>query len=118
MSRVVQWAHELGYDAVAFMDHPAPTQAWLATRAGHETLDAVTALAFCAGVATRIRRMTYMLVVPHRNASVAAKALATLDRFSDGRLTVVAGVGYLEEEFEAVGVDSPAATSASTRLWT
>jgi probable F420-dependent oxidoreductase len=105
MNEVVRRADELGYDAVAFTDHPAPTQAWLETRAGHETLDVITSLAFCAAVTERIRLMTYLLVVPYRNPFAAAKALATVDRLSDGRLTVVTGAGYLVDEFKALGVD-------------
>jgi probable F420-dependent oxidoreductase len=105
MSEVARRADALGYDAIAFTDHPAPTQAWLESRAGHETLDVITALSFCAAVTERVRLMTYLLVVPYRNPFGAAKALATVDRLSDGRLTVVAGAGYLAEEFEALGVD-------------
>lgn len=105
MSAVVRRADQLGYDAVAFTDHPAPTGEWLGSRAGHETLDVPTALAFCAAVTERIRLMTYLMVIPYRNPFVAAKALATLDRLSAGRLTVVAGAGYLVEEFAALGVD-------------
>lgn len=105
MRTVVRRADELGFDAVAFTDHPAPTGAWLGTRAGHETLDVATALAFCAAVTQKIRLMTYLMVIPYRNPFVAAKALATVDRLSDGRLTVVAGTGYLAEEFAALGVD-------------
>ncbi|PWI10413.1 LLM class F420-dependent oxidoreductase [Streptomyces sp. NWU339] len=105
ISRVARRADDLGYDAIAFTEHPAPTKEWLESRAGHETLDVTTALAFCAAVTQRIRLMTYLLVLPYHNAFLAAKALGTVDRLSGGRLTVVAGTGYLPEEFEALGVD-------------
>lgn len=104
LSRVVRRADALGFDALAFTDHPAPTVDWLQTRAGHETLDVITALSFCAAITERIRLMTYLLVVPYRNPFLAAKSLATVDRLSDGRLDVAAGAGYLAEEFEALGV--------------
>ena len=45
-----------------------------------------------------------MVVVPHRNPLVAAKALATLDVVSQGRLVVGVGVGWMREEFEALGL--------------
>jgi probable F420-dependent oxidoreductase len=105
LSRVARRADELGFDAIAFTEHPAPTKAWLDSRAGHETLDVTSALSFCAAVTERIRLMSYLLVLPYHNAFLAAKALATVDRLSGGRLTVVAGAGYLPAEFEALGVD-------------
>ncbi|MDX6234496.1 MAG: hypothetical protein QOH68_3604 [Nocardioidaceae bacterium] len=105
MARVARSADELGFDALAFTEHPAPSQEWLASRAGHETLDVTSSLAFCAAVTTRIRLMTYLLVMPYHNPFMAAKALTTVDRLSGGRLTVVAGAGYVRDEFEALGVD-------------
>jgi probable F420-dependent oxidoreductase len=105
MAMVARRADELGFDAIAFTEHPAPTQQWLESRSGHETLDVTSALAFCAAVTERIRLMTYLLVLPYHNPFMAAKALATVDRLSGGRLTVVAGAGYLPGEFEALGVD-------------
>src|SRR5437762_1632680 len=47
------------------------------------------------------RRGTSVMVVPQRPAVLAAKALATVDVLSHGRLTVGGGVGWLDEEFQA-----------------
>lgn len=105
MATVARRADDLGFDAIAFTEHPAPTQEWLESRSGHETLDVTAALAFCAAVTERIRLMTYLLVLPYHNPFMAAKALATVDRLSGGRLTVVAGAGYLPGEFDALGVE-------------
>lgn len=101
---VAQAADRLGYDALAFTEHPAPSAKWLA-HGGHHTLDLTAALSFCAGVTERIRLMSYLLVVPYHNAFAMTKALTTVDLLSDGRLTVVAGAGYLRSEFLALGVD-------------
>jgi probable F420-dependent oxidoreductase len=49
--------------------------------------------------------MTYLLVLPYHNPFLAAKALTTVDVLSGGRLTVVAGTGYLRSEFLALNVD-------------
>ena len=49
--------------------------------------------------------MTYLLVLPYHNPFLAAKALSTVDLLSGGRLTVVAGTGYLRSEFLALNVD-------------
>lgn len=104
VTRVVQMADELGFDAIAFTEHPAPSLRWLQA-GGHETLDLTSALAFCAAVSERITLMTHLMVLPYHNPFAAAKALTTVDLLSDGRLVVVAGTGYLKAEFRALGVD-------------
>ena len=58
--------------------------------------------------------MTYLLVLPYHNPFLTAKALSTVDLLSGGRLTVVAGTGYLRSEFLALNVDMSPATSCST----
>jgi probable F420-dependent oxidoreductase len=104
MTRVAQAAEECGYDAISFSEHPAPSHKWL-NAGGHESLDQTSALAFCAAVTSRVRLMTYLLVLPYHNPFLAAKALSTVDLLSGGRLTVVAGTGYLRSEFLALNVD-------------
>ena len=104
MTRVAQTAEECGYDAISFSEHPAPSHKWL-NAGGHESLDQTSALAFCAAVTSRLRLMTYLLVLPYHNPFLAAKALSTVDLLSGGRLTVVAGTGYLRSEFLALNVD-------------
>ncbi|WP_063047891.1 TIGR03619 family F420-dependent LLM class oxidoreductase [Nocardia pseudovaccinii] len=101
---VASTADKLRFDAIAFTEHPAPSMKWL-ERGGHDTLDLASSLAFSAAVTDHIRLMTHLLVLPYHNAFAVAKALTTIDLLSDGRLTVVAGTGYLRSEFFAMGVD-------------
>lgn len=104
LTTVAQAVEACGYDAISFSEHPAPSAKWLAA-GGHESLDQTSALAFCAAVTSRVRLMTYLLVLPYHNPFLAAKALSTVDLLSGGRLTVVAGTGYLRSEFLALNVD-------------
>jgi probable F420-dependent oxidoreductase len=104
LTTVAQAAEQCGYDAISFSEHPAPSSKWL-NAGGHESLDQTSALAFCAAVTSRVRLMTYLLVLPYHNPFLAAKALSTVDLLSGGRLTVVAGTGYLRSEFLALNVD-------------
>lgn len=104
IASVAQRADELGFHALAFTEHPAPSAKWLAA-GGHQTLDLVASLSFAAALTTHIRLMSYLLVAPYHNPYAAAKALATVDRLSAGRLTVVTGAGYLRSEFRALGID-------------
>lgn len=67
-------------------------------------LDPVTALAFLAARTASVRLGTGIVVLPLRNPLILAKGLATVDVLSGGRLLVGIGVGYVEREFEALGV--------------
>jgi probable F420-dependent oxidoreductase len=61
-------------------------------------------LSYVAAATSTIRLATGILIVPQRNPVVLAKELATLDMMSGGRLDLGIGVGWLEEEFDAIGV--------------
>jgi probable F420-dependent oxidoreductase len=61
-------------------------------------------MAYVAAVTKRIHLTTGVVVLPLHNPVVYAKQLATLDQLSRGRISLGVGVGWLREEFEAVGV--------------
>jgi probable F420-dependent oxidoreductase len=61
-------------------------------------------LAFAAAAAPSMRLGTCILIVPQRNPLVLAKELATLDQLSGGRVELGLGVGWMKEEFDALGV--------------
>jgi probable F420-dependent oxidoreductase len=71
-----------------------------------DALEQLTLVTFAAARTRRLRLVTSVMIVPYRNPVVTAKTLATIDVLSGGRLTVGVGVGWLREEFEALG--SPA----------
>src|SRR6202034_866635 len=66
--------------------------------------DPVLSLTWAAAVTKRVRLGTSVLVLPMRHPLPLAKELATLQNFSEGRLILGAGVGWLEAEFAALGV--------------
>jgi probable F420-dependent oxidoreductase len=61
-------------------------------------------LAFMAAATERLRLATGILILPQRNPVVLAKEVATLDHLSGGRVDLGVGVGWLKEEFAALGV--------------
>ncbi|MFN8643823.1 MAG: TIGR03619 family F420-dependent LLM class oxidoreductase [Candidatus Binatia bacterium] len=66
--------------------------------------DTVATLAFVAAATTRIRLLSYV-GGPHRHPLITAKAFATLDALSGGRVILGVGAGHVEAEFAALGVD-------------
>ena len=68
-----------------------------------ECLDQLTLLSFLAGVTSKARLLTSVMVLPHRPPVLTAKMLATVDVLSAGRLIVGCGVGWMKEEFEVLG---------------
>lgn len=91
-------AEELGLDGVFVPDHilakPATTQHY-----GGHWPDPFSLLAFLAGRTRRIKLGASVIVLPYRNALVAAKAAATVDQASGGRFIFGVGVGWDEAEF-------------------
>ena len=61
-------------------------------------------LAYVAAAAPELRLGTCILIVPQRNPLILAKELATLDQLSGGRVELGLGVGWMKEEFDALGV--------------
>jgi probable F420-dependent oxidoreductase len=75
---------------------PAPTDAPI--------LDPFLALMCMASATSKIRLATGICLVPEHNPLVLAKVIATLDYLSGGRFALGVGIGWLEEEFVAMGI--------------
>jgi probable F420-dependent oxidoreductase len=68
-------------------------------------LEPLATLAFLAGITGRVGLGVGVLIVPYRPALLAAKWIATLQELSGGRLLLGVGVGWMQKEFRALGVD-------------
>lgn len=66
--------------------------------------DPLVWLAFVAASTERLRLATGIVILPQRNPMTLAKEAATLDVLSEGRFTLGVGIGWLAEEFAAMGV--------------
>lgn len=104
IGQMAQALEQAGAGACYVTDHPAPSAEWLHAN-GHDALDPFTALAFVAAASRRLMLHTNIVVLPYRNPFVTAKAAATLQVLSGGRLILGVGGGYQKVEFEALGVD-------------
>lgn len=97
-------AEEAGFDSV-WVNHHLLNVGYVGDRLGQRPYhDAVTVLTWAAASTARVELGTSVLVVSYLNPFVLAKALATLDQLSCGRVRCGVGVGSLPEENEAVGV--------------
>ena len=68
-------------------------------------LDPLATLAYLAGATTRVGLGTSVLVLPYRPPLPTAKLVATVQELSGGRLLLGVGVGWMQPEFRALGVD-------------
>ena len=102
ISRAARQAEELGFADIWVSDHLAvPADAPYPPPFLYEP---VVALTWAAAATTRIGLGTSVLVLPYRHPLHLAKELASLDQLSGGRLTIGVGSGWLEAEFDALGV--------------
>jgi probable F420-dependent oxidoreductase len=67
-----------------------------------DALEQLSLMAFVAGKTERLRLVTSVMVMPHRNPVLSAKMIATIDVMSKGRVTLGVGVGWMREEFAAL----------------
>ena len=101
--QAAQAADRAGFFYVAVCDHvaiPRPLAAAMSTT----WYEPVSTLGFLAGHTTRTRLMTNVFVGPYRHPLQTAKAFATLDTLSGGRVILGMGAGHVEKEFEALGL--------------
>lgn len=106
-SRVAQAAEAAGFESVWTGEHvvlPDPQVPPSPVPPETPFLDPAVSLAFLAARTTRIRLGTGIIILPQRNPLVLAKELASVDVVSKGRLIFGLGVGYLKQEFDALGI--------------
>ncbi len=112
---VAQLCEELGFESVWTVEHVVVPSGYQSTypyspdgrMPGGESVpipDPLIWLAYVGAATTRLRLATGILILPQRNPVVLAKELATLDRLTRGRVELGVGVGWLREEFDALGV--------------
>jgi probable F420-dependent oxidoreductase len=103
MLEVARRAEDRGLDSVWVTDHViVPEQANVIYR--EHMLDPLAVLPWLAGVTQRVSLGTSVVILPYRSPIPVAKLLASVDVLSGGRLIVGAAIGWLEGEFDALGV--------------
>ena len=112
LETIVQRGEALGFHSVMIADHLVfptkieskyPYTVSGVFPGGGDALDQLALMAFVAGRTQRLRLVSSVMILPYRNPVLTAKMLATIDVLSRGRVTVGVGVGWLREEFDALG---------------
>jgi len=112
LETLVTRAEEWGFSSVMIADHIVfpvtikskyPYTVSGAFPGQGDALEQLSLMAFVAGMSRTLRLISSVMILPYRNPVVTAKMLATIDVLSRGRVTVGVGVGWLREEFEALG---------------
>jgi probable F420-dependent oxidoreductase len=103
LRRTAVLAEELGYADVWVSDHLAvPTGAAYPPSA--YVFEPLTTMSWIAAHTKRVGIGTTVLVLPMRHPLNVAKSIATIDQFSGGRVILGVAAGWLEAEFDALGV--------------
>ncbi|HKK29617.1 MAG TPA: TIGR03619 family F420-dependent LLM class oxidoreductase, partial [Alphaproteobacteria bacterium] len=114
---IAENAETHGYDVLTVSDHIvvprsikstypySPDGGFPGGRTG-ECFEQLSLLNFLAGVTKSARLLTSIMVVPHREPLLAAKAIATADQLSGGRVELGIGTGWMREEFELLKTPS------------
>lgn len=114
IGELAELADRLGFDSLQVTDHlvlpveyssPYPYNASgrMAANPDDVYFEPLSLLGYLAGRTSRIRLGTSVLIAPYRQPVVTAKQLACLDVLSGGRIVIGLGVGWMAEEFAAVG---------------
>lgn len=117
LQTLAQRSEDLGFDSIWVSDHiilprqvasfyPYAADGVPTFKPDESYYEPLAALNFLAGCTQRVRLGTHVLILPYRNPVLTAKILATLDVLSGGRVILGAGVGWMEEEFIALGLDT------------
>ena len=115
LTQAAQAAERLGFDAVWSADrvvtpwrietpYPYAEDGVFIVPPDRPFLDSMACLAFLAGRTERIRLGISVLVLPYRHPLYWARLATTVDHLSGGRLLMGVGIGWMREEFEALGV--------------
>ncbi|WP_426512368.1 LLM class F420-dependent oxidoreductase [Dactylosporangium sp. McL0621] len=115
VARFVRLLEELGCESVWAVEHivvpddydssyPYDSSGRMSLGADDDVPDPLHWLTFAAAHTTTLKLGTAMLILPEHNPVDLAKRLATVDVLSGGRLLAGIGVGWLREEYDALGV--------------
>lgn len=96
-------AEDLGFTAAWLPDHVLPPSDYGSTFGG--VYEPLVTIGHLAAVTERLRLGTSVLVAPLRDPFLLAKQVATLHELSGGRVILGVGVGWNEQEFDALGAD-------------
>jgi probable F420-dependent oxidoreductase len=110
-------AEALGYSTLHVADHYlGPGPALDAAMHPVQSVAAIPAMTMAAAVTDTIKVGSRVLCIDYHHPVVLAKELATIDMFSEGRLEVGLGAGWINSEYDALGIEMDRAGIRLDRL--
>ena len=105
LTKMAVTAEEVGFDSVFVTDHiivphVIPDRQDIVYR--HDMLEPISLLTHLGAVTSNVNIGTSVIILPYRNPIILAKAIATADVLSKGRVIFGAAVGWMEGEFQAL----------------
>src|SRR5437667_6528452 len=104
LMHLAQTAETAGFESLWAGEHSVLAESTTRMSPTLRLLNPVVALTYVAAHTSTIRLGTGVLLLPQHQPLILAKQLATLDVLSNGRLMVGVGVGWSEEEYQALGI--------------
>ena len=104
LMHLAQTAETAGFESLWAGEHSVLAESTTRMPPTLRLLNPVVALTYVAAHTRTVRLGTGVLLLPQHQPLILAKQLATLDVLSNGRLMVGVGVGWSEEEYQALGV--------------
>ena len=101
VKQVAQAAEQAGFDSLWAADHILVHE----QHSDHSMIETFVTLGYVAAITERVTLGTTVLVLPQRDPILAAKQAASVDQYSNGRLILGVGVGWMEEEYGYLRTD-------------
>ena len=103
ISKISLLGEELGFTSLWVTDHIIVPKKF--ENPYGNLFEIIVTLSYISGITKNVKLGTSIMVLPLREPNLVAKQLSTLDKLSDGRLIFGVGVGWMEEEYEKIGID-------------
>ncbi len=103
LEKMARTAEDAGFESIWAIDHVVIPRQFV-ERFSERVYGLFATLGFLAGITSRVKLGTTVIVLPYRHPVTLAKEMASVDDLSGGRTIFGVAFGWIEEEYKALGV--------------